>query len=529
MLESHQTLPGDPAALQTIITSMQGEMAELRVRHERQIAILLEQIAHLRQLLFGRSSERLPSDATTVQLPLFDLPEPEHIEPATVQVEPHERKKPGRKPLPPELPRVEVLHDLAEEEKVCACGCALHRIGEEVSEQLDIVPARIQVLRHVRPKYACRHCEGVEDEGPTVRVAPMPPQIIPQSIVSPGLLAQVLTAKFVDHLPFYRQERFFARLGVDIGRATMSNWAMRAAEACVPLLNLVRDEILDARLINIDETTLQVLGEPGRAATTTSYMWLFRRGDPLRPALLYQYHPTRAGDVARTFLGDYQGFVQTDGFSGYDFLDRQAGVRHAGCLAHVRRKFMEVVKAQGKNRTSGSADQALAYIRQLYGLEQEAKARQFDPEAIRMMRAEKARPILEAFHLWLCKRTAQAPPKGLLGKAIAYALNQWDRLLVYLDEPILTPDNNLAENAIRPFVLGRKNWLFAGTPKGAEASALLYSLIETARANNCEPYSYLRHIFTHLPSARSITDYEALLPWNLDRAKIMLATVEAGD
>jgi transposase len=528
MLPDHQTLPDDPAVSQQIAALHQQYEQQL-VQLNDENRLLREQIAHLRQMLFGRSSERLPADATTVQLPLFDLPEPEHIEPAKIRIEPHERKKPGRKPLPPDLTRLEILHDLAEEEKVCACGCALSRIGEEVSEQLDIVPARIQVLRHVRPKYACRRCEGVEDEGPTVRVAPMPPQIIPQSIVSPGLLAQVLTAKFVDHQPFYRQERFFARLGVDIGRATMANWAIRVAEACVPLLNLVRDEILDARLINIDETPLQVLNEPGRAATTTSYMWIFRRGDPQRPALLYQYHPTRAGDVARAFLGDFQGVVQTDGFSGYDFLDRQAGVRHAGCMAHVRRKFVEVTRAQGKNRTSGSADQALATIRQLYGLEQEARARQLGPEAIRAMRAERARPILDAFHLWLCKRASQTPPKGLLGKAISYALNQWERLLVYLDEPMVTLDNNMAENAIRPFVLGRKNWLFAGTPRGAEASALLYSLIETARANNCEPYSYLRHIFTHLPSAQSLADYEALLPWNLDRARIMLATVDGAD
>jgi len=231
MLPHRETLPDDPAALQ-------AKMTDLHTQHERQISILLEQIAHLRQMLFGRSSERLPSDADSMQLPLFDLPEPEHIEPAKVRVEPHERKKPGRKPLPPELPRLELVHDLPEADKVCACGCALSRIGEELSEQLDIVPARIQVLRHVRLKYACRRCEGVEDEGPTVRVAAMPPQIIPQSIISPGLLAQVLTAKFVDHLPFYRQERFFARLGVDIGRATMANWAMRAAEACEPLRRL---------------------------------------------------------------------------------------------------------------------------------------------------------------------------------------------------------------------------------------------------------------------------------------------------
>jgi transposase len=517
-----KTLPNEPAALREMIRS-------LHAQHEHQISILLEQIRHLRQLLFGKRSEKLPADSTTVQLPLFDLPEPEHIEPAKVEVEPHNRRKPGRKPLPPELPRVEIVHDLPEEEKTCACGCALSQIGEEVNEQLDIVPARIQVLRHIRPKYACRACEGVEDEGPTVRIAPLPPQIIPKSIVSPGLLAHVLTGKFVDHLPFYRQEQLFARLGVEIGRATMSNWAMKAAEACLPLVNLIHDEILEGRLINIDETTLQVLVEPGRAATSTSYMWLFRRGDPDRPALLYQYHPTRAGDVAKSFLGDYQGVVQTDGYAGYGFLDHQAGVRHAGCLAHVRRKFMEVVKAQGKNRTSGSADQALAFIQQLYGLEKQARQRQLAPEAILVMRRDQARPIMDQFHHWLRKRSAQTPPKGLLGKAISYALNQWDRLLVYLEDGLVTPDNNMAENGIRPFVLGRKNWLFAGTPQGAEASALLYSLIETAKANNCEPYSYLRHIFAHLPRASTLADYEALLPWNLDRMKIMRLNLEGGD
>jgi len=237
----------------------------------------------------------------------------------------------------------------------------------------------------------------------------MPPQIIPQSIVSPGLLAHVLTTKFVDHLPLCRQLKIFARLGVEIGRATMSNWAMRAAETCVPLLNLIHDEILAARLINIDETT-PGLGQP---ATATSHMWLFRRGDPDRPALVYQYHPTRAGDVARTFFGDYLGIVQTDGFSGYDFLDHQAVVRHAGCLAHVRRKFIEVIKAQGKNRTNGSADdQALATIQKIYTLELEARVKRWSPEAISTMRAEKARPILEAFHQLLLKRSAMPSING---------------------------------------------------------------------------------------------------------------------
>jgi transposase len=521
MNSSIETVPDDPAELKRLVV-------DLYQQHEKQVSVLLEQIRHLRQLLFGQRSEKLPMDSTTVQLPLFDLPEPEQIEPAKMVVETHERKKPGRKPLPPELPRVEIVHDLPEEEKVCACGCQLSRIGEEISEQLDIVPAKIQVLRHIRPKYACRACEGVEDNGPTVRIAPPAPQIIPKSIASPGLLAHVLTGKFVDHLPFYRQEKMFERLGVDIGRATLCNWAMKAAEACVPLVNLIRDEILEARVINIDETTVQVLAEPGRAPTSTSYMWLFRRGDPQKPALIYQYHPTRAGDVAREFLGDFKGVIQTDGYSGYGFLNHQAGVRHAGCWAHVRRKFMEVIKAQGKNHKSGSADQALATIQQLYALEKEARRLKLDPGALLALRQQQARPILNTFHLWLLKRSVQTPPKGLLGKAINYALAQWDRLLVYLDEPMLTPDNNLAENAIRPFVLGRKNWLFAGTPKGAEASALLYSLIETTKANNCEPYSYLRHVFENLPRANTLSDYEALLPWNIDRTKVMLAGLEGG-
>jgi len=510
-----KTLPDDSAELKRIVV-------DLHQRHEHQVSVLLEQIRYLRQQLFGRQSEKLPANSTTMQLPLFDMPEPEHIEPAKMVVEAHERKKPGRKPLPPELPRVTIVHDLPEEEKVCGCGCQMSRIGEEVSEQLDIIPAKIQVLRHIRPQYACRACEGVEDDGATVRIAPPAPQIIPKSMASAGLLAHVLTSKFADHLPFYRQEKLFARLGVEIGRATLCNWAMQVAQACVPLVNLIRDEVLEGRVINVDETTVQVLVEPGRAPTSKSYMWLFRRGDPEKPALIYQYHPTRAGDVAKEFLGDYRGVIQTDGFSGYGFLDHQAGVRHAGCWAHVRRKFMEVVKAQGKNRKSGSADQALAYIQQLYGLEKELRRSEAPPEKVLALRHEQARPILEQFRQWLLKRSTQAPPKGLLGRAISYALSQWPRLTVYLDEPLLTPDNNLAENAIRPFVLGRKNWLFAGTVQGAEASASLYSLIETAKANNCEPYCYLRYVFTHLPLARSLSDFEALLPWNVDRGKILL-------
>jgi transposase len=510
------TLPETPSVLKEIVVDLHGQIADLRDAHDKETDILLEQIRHLRAQLFGRKSEKIKQEGGPQPLPLFDMPEPEITEePEKITIQEHSRTKRGRKPLPEELPRVEIIHDIDETEKVCGCGSELSRIGEEVSEQLDIIPAKVQVIRHIRPKYACKNCEGVEDNGPAVKIAPVPPQIIPKSIASPGLLAHILTGKFIDHTPFYRQEKQFVRLGVEISRTSMCNWAMQAASACLPLLNLLQDEAVSGSYINIDETTLQVLKEPGRDPTTKSYMWIFRRGDPDKPVLLYQYHPTRSGDVARAFLHGFQGYVQTDGYSGYDFLDHIEGICHIGCWAHARRKFMDVVKTQGKNRKNGAADMALSYIKKLYRLEKEARVNGFSPEEINRMRQDKARPILDDFRKWLSKKSIQTPPKGLLGKAVSYTLKQWGRLKGYLEDGHLAPDNNAAENSIRPFVVGRKNWLFSGTPAGAEASALLYSLIETAKANQLEPYAYLRYIFEQLPTASSLEDYEALLPWNV--------------
>ncbi len=290
---------------------------------------------------------------------------------------------------------------------------------------------------------------------------------------------------------------------------------MRVAEACQPLLNLLSEEIQSGDIITADETPLQVLREPGRSPTSKSYMWIFRRGDPGKQAIIYQYHETRSGSVAREFLRDFTGYVQSDGYSGYDFIDHEKEIRHIGCWAHSRRKFNDVVKAQGKNRKHGAADMALSYIRKLYALEKEARKKELSFEETYKMRQEKAVPILDKFYEWLSKKKLQTPPKGLLGKAVSYTLNQWERLVGYIEDGRLSPDNNLAENAIRPFVVGRKNWLFSGTPKGAEASASLYSLIETAKANGLEPYAYLRYIFGLLPVASTLQDYEALLPWNV--------------
>ena len=509
------TLPDDTAELKQMLVNFQDY-------HDRETHILREQIRHLRAQLFGHKSEKIPPQDGPRPLPLFDMPEPEGGDHGTeeIRVPAHNRKKRGRKPLPEDLPRVEKLHDIDDADKVCGCGSDLERIGEEVSEQLDIIPARIRVIRHIRPKYACRNCEGVEDDGPTVKIAPVPPQIIPKSIAGPGLLAHILTGKFIDHLPFYRQEKQFIRLGVDVSRTSMCRWAMQAASACHPLLNLLKEEIQAGSYVNIDETSLQVLQEPGRSPTSKSYMWVFRRGDPEKPVLIYEYHPTRSGDAASAFLRDFQGYVQTDGYKGYDFLDHSKGVRHIGCWAHARRKFMDVIKAQGKNHKAGAADRALSYIKKLYRLEKYARKNGLSPEEIYSLRQKEAKPILDDFEKWLARKKLQTPPKGLLGKAITYTLNQWHRLKGYIEDGSLDIDNNMAENSIRPFVVGRKNWLFSGTPEGAEASALLYSLIETAKANRLEPYAYLRYIFEKIPSARTLEELEALLPWNLSPERL---------
>ncbi len=300
---------------------------------------------------------------------------------------------------------------------------------------------------------------------------------------------------------------------------------MQAAVACQPLLNLLQDEVLEGQFINIDETTLQVLNEPGRSPTSKSYMWIFRRGDPKKPVLIYQYHPTRSGDVVREFLHDFQGFVQADGYKGYDFLDLIEGIRLIGCWAHARRKFMDVIKGQGKKRKKSATDKALNYNKKLYKFERTMRKNELNPEEIYRMRQKEAKPILDDFEKWLSKNKLLTPPKGLLGKAIAYTLNQWHRLVGYIEDGCLSIDNNMAENAIRPFVIGRKNWLFSGTPEGAEASALLYSLIETAKANKLEPYAYLRYIFEKLPTASSLENYEALLPWNITLEQMKWSTV----
>jgi transposase len=524
------TLPEDVTSLKKIIYSQSISFEEIRTDLNQNLSELRERNTHLeeqirlyRAMLYGRKSEK-NNEAEKNQLGLFNEAEETasvsslEEKPQEITVGSHTRKKSGRRPLPEDLPREEVIHDLAEEEKLCPCGSDLSRIGEEVSEKLDIVPARVRVIKHVRYKYACKSCEGVESEGGAVKTAPLPPQIIPQGIATGGLLAFILISKFGDALPFYRQEKIFERLGVEIGRATMANWAIQVGQRCKPLIELLWREIRSGPLVNMDETPVQVLNEPGRANTSKSYMWVFRGGEIKQPAVLFRYDPSRSGKFLLKELEDYSGYIQTDGYKGYNALGNRSGILHVGCWAHVRRKFVDAIKGRVKNEKKRShADVALEYIQQLYAIEKSADLQELSISDRYQLRQEKVRPLLKEFREWLEALAPKTPPQGLLGTAVGYALDLWDRLERYTEDGRLRPDNNLAENAIRPFVVGRKNWLFSASPRGAEASAAIYSLIETAKANNLEPYRYLRHLFERLPAAMTEADYRALLPQHVDQ------------
>ncbi|NYS61241.1 IS66 family transposase [Vreelandella salicampi] len=414
------------------------------------------------------------------------------------------RTRGGRVALPPELPRVEVVHELPEEARHCQDdGTALTVIGEAVSEELHVVPARVEVIRHVRRKYACRTCE----EG--VKIAAAPAKLLPKSNASATLLAYIATAKYQDALPLYRQSQIFARHGAEIPRNTLARWMVQAGERITPLIETLRQHLLTAPLIHMDETTLQVNQEADRKASATSYMWVQRGGPPGQQVVLFDYDASRAGRVPVRLLSDYAGRLITDGYEGYAEVVRRNGITHAGCWAHARRKFVEAQKVQPKGKT-GKADWALNQIRKLYGVEKQAKA--LKPDARHALRDQKSRPLIDQLRTWLDKSLAQVLPKSALGKALHYLDHQWPRLTRFLDDGLIPLDNNPAENAIRPFVVGRKNWLFSHTPSGAQASAAIYSLIETAKANGLSPYEYLQHVFETLPTLND-DELSTLLPW----------------
>ena len=509
-------LPDDIDALKSLVANQATKLDEFTARNEQlqsKVLILQEQLNLALAKRYAASSEKISPD----QVCLFDeaeadVPAAEDADDDVILVPAHTRKKRGRKPLPDNLPRIDVIHDLPESERHCDHdGRLLTEIGEVISEQLDIIPAKIQVIRHIRKKYACT-C------GQCIKTAPLPAQPIPKSMASPGLLAHIAVSKYQDALPLYRQETILQRIGVDLPRATLANWMIQAGTLIQPVINLLRDRLLDYDILQMDETTVQVLNEAGKTAQSKSYLWLQRGGPPDQPVVLYDYDPGRGAGVPKRLLAGFTGYLQTDGYDGYNAVVAVNGLTHVGCMAHARRKFSEAVKAQGKNKKRGKAHRGLALIQKLYRVEKQA--RRLNPEERYARRQQQARPVLDDLRSWLDDTLPLVPPTSATGKALNYLHREWDKLIHYLDDGRLEIDNNGAENAIRPFVVGRKNWLFSASVKGVKASANLYSLIETAKANGLEPYAYLRHLFTELPQAETVEAIEALLPGNIDKDQI---------
>ena len=488
------------------------ELLKIVAQQAKQIHFLEEQIMayHLRQ--FAAKSEKFhPNQAS-----LFDeaeLPKSEEkilVQEEEITVASYKRQnKVGRKALPSELLRVPRVYDLPLEEKMCACGCELTHIKDEKSEQLEIIPAKIYVIEHIRKKYACKSCQT------TIKLAKQPIAPIPRSIAASGLLSHVLVSKFQDHLPLHRQETILKRIGVDIPRATLSLWVIKCAELLLPLLKLMHDRILNYDIAYADETTTQVLKEPSKGVQSKKYMWLFAGGPPEEFVYYYHYHPSRSHEVAAAFFEDFKGYIHCDGYGAYDALaSKNQYLTLVGCLYHARRKFVEVAKLMPNK--DGIATHVINHIAKLAHIEEEIKhLHLYEKHAARQI---KSKPLLDYLQKYLITHQPNIPPKSLLGQAVSYTLNQWPKILNYLKDARLDISNNLSERAIKPFVIGRKGWLFANSVAGANAAATIFSIIETCKHHKVEPYDYLRHVLNALPQCQTIDDYEKLLPYKIDKS-----------
>lgn len=497
-----ETLPDDPELLKKLIVQLQSK-----------VHFLEEQFRLARHKQFAASTE-----ASSGQGELFNEVEAENDAPDLSQEETVEtedirytRNKGKRAALPKDLPREEVLHDIPDEDKICpCCASALHKIGEERSEQLAFIPAQIKVLEHVRPKYACRQCEKNETTTPIV-IAPVPSSPIPKSIATPSLLSQIIVHKYQFALPLYRQEALFKQYGINLNRKTLSRWMIRCAELLEPVLECLKQHLKAQPVIHADETTLKVIQDD----KVKSYMWVYCSGrdspdhGETKHIVLYDYHASRSGACAQSYLQGYTGYLQVDGYAGYE----QTEATLVGCMAHARRKFKEAQDAQ-KNKQSGKAQWALNHIQKLYRIEK--KLVNQEAEYRLTYRQEHAKPLMDEFKVWLDNSVRHVAPKTLIGTAVQYCLNQWEKLNRYLEDGELAIDNNRAERAIKPFVIGRKNWLFSNTPSGARASAILYSLIETAKANGLDPNRYLQLLLTEIPKQKENPNLDALMPWAVE-------------
>jgi len=475
--------------------------------------ILKEQVAWFKKQIHDRSSEKSKDEPNAQQGQLFNeiesIAENAPTDDEKITIPAHARKKKGRKKIPQDLPRIDVIYDLPDDQKTCSQdGHPLKRISEVTSEQLDYVPAKMRVLRHIRYKYVCSHCDT-----PPI-TASKPPVLLPKSNASASLLAHITTAKYVDGLPLYRQERQFERLGLSLNRSLMAKWMIRIGDHHIqPLINLLNDESRSSKLIHMDETRIQVL-RSNKDPSADHWVWVRASGPPKQRVVLFDYDPSRATTVPRRLLDGFNGILVTDGYKPYDSVAREKQLTHAGCWAHARRYFNDAYKISGrKDRT---AHEAVKRIGAMYYSDKKIRAGTPTPDLIKEQRQSNLTPLMMSFFDWLETLVNQVIPKSTLGKAIYYALGQKTKLTQCLAQGEIPLDNNLAENAIRPYVIGRKAWLFCDSESGAKASTNIYSLVETAKANGKEPHAYLTHVYEKLPLANTVEDIEALLPWNVD-------------
>ncbi len=500
------------------IAWLRQENAELKAKVEW----FMEQFKLSKRREFGASSERtLPSEQPSLFNEAEKEAETKASEPVFETITYKRGKRKGqREEMLKDLPVETVEHSLSPEEQVCPeCGGPLHEMSTEVRQELKVIPAQVKVVKHIRHIYACRKCEREGITTPVV-TAKGPSPVIPGSLASPSAVAYIMNAKYADGLPLYRQEQQWSRLGVGLSRQTMANWVVYAADKWLELLyERLRGHLLKRDILSADETALQVLHEEGRAAESKSCMWLYKTGGRDGPPIvLFDYKTTRAGKHPKKFLAGFKGYLQVDGYSAYDTL---ADVTLVGCWAHARRKFDETLKVlpAEKRLMPSVAREGLEFCNALFAIERGLS--DMPPEERYEARLELSRPVLDAFRDWLHKQTPSILPRSLLGQAVKYCISQWGKLQNFLLDGRLEIDNNGAERSIKPFVIGRKGWLFSNTPKGARASAVIYSIVETAKENGLIPFEYLSFLFERLPSLRDDVP-DGLLPWSKSLPDICL-------
>jgi len=483
---------------------------------EQQNNWLMEQLNLLKRKQFGSASEKASAEVMEQMSFLFDEAEVhEHLaETRETTVKGHTRKQKSgsvKDVVPADIRVEEVVHALPAEDRSCPkCGEEMVVIGKEVHEALKIKPAEAYIVRDIYYTYACRKCEKQDITTPVVKT-PKEPSVIPGSFASAEAVAYLATQKFVMGSPLYRQAAEWDSKGVKLSRQTMSNWLLRCSKDWLePVYDVLHRELVKHDLLHADETELQVLHEPGKSPKSKSYMWLYRTGgDAAQPVVLYEYQSGRGGSNPKEFLRDFRGYLQTDGYAGYHAVD---DVIHVGCFAHARRKFEESMKAMPKGKRSPTAEQGVAYCTKLFELEAEYEEQQLSYEQRKQQRLERSKPILDAMLAWA--NTRSAAPKSKLGDALNYLKNQWKPLNHFLLDGRLEISNNRAERSIKPFVMSRKNFLFANTPLGAKGSAVIFSLIETAKENGLDPYRYLVWVLDTAPklSQSDASWAEKLLP-----------------